>query len=54
MHEEEEKHIEQMKMEVEDEISKLPQNNPSKCEGLIRMLHEKVNALKSKRSKMIS
>ena len=44
--EEEEKHIEQMKMEVEDEISKLPQNNPSKCEGLIRRLHKKVNALK--------
>lgn len=35
-----------MKMEVEDEISKLPQNNPSKCEGLIRRLHKKVNALK--------
>lgn len=46
VHEEEEKHIEQMKMEVEDEISKLPQNNPSKCEGLIRRLHKKVNALK--------
>ena len=46
VHEEEEKHIEQIKMEVEDEISKLPQNNPSKCEGLIRRLHKKVNALK--------
>ena len=44
--EEEEKHIEQMKMEVEDEISKLPENNPSKCEGLIRRLHKKVNVLK--------
>ena len=46
VHEEEEKHIEQMKMEVEDEISKLPENNPSKCEGLIRRLHKKVNVLK--------
>lgn len=46
VHEEEEKHIEQMKMEVEDEISKLHQNNPSKCEGLIRRLHKKINALK--------
>ncbi|PFX18054.1 Interferon-induced very large GTPase 1 [Stylophora pistillata] len=44
--EEEEKHTEQMKMELEDEISKLPPDNPSKCEGLIRRLYQKIDDLK--------
>lgn len=42
---EEDKRREELKKELEKEINELPDENPTKCEGLIRELHKKVLAV---------
>lgn len=43
--EEEDKRIEELKKDLGKAINDLPQDDPTKCEGLIRELHKKVSAV---------
>ncbi|KAL9970354.1 hypothetical protein ACROYT_G022711 [Oculina patagonica] len=42
---EEDKRLEELKKELENAINELPDNDPTRCEGLIRELHKKVLAV---------
>ena len=46
--EEDEKRTEEVKKELKNEITGLPQYNPTRCEGLIRELHKKVIAVQKR------